>query len=426
MHRLRTLVALIALAAGTATMQVVTAPVAQAATERWILHNVNTNGSPSNDFTWDVPDTCVPMTGDWDGNTHDTVGAACRNGAEWAWGLNNTHSSNATPPDRGYLFNWGSSGCLPTTGDWNGDGRRTPGIVCLRNGEWQWSMRNANAPGGVDIGPFVWHHANACWPIVGDWNGDGRDTPGVVCPRGAEWQWRLHDTNGPGGTEHAFGWGSTTCGPHFGDWNGDRRDTPGIVCDAGNEWHWRLHDHNLAGGVEHDFRFGSTSRKPITGDWNGDGRETPGLTTLGAAGATPPPGHACPVRGSVSFTDTFGAPRPDGRTHEGEDMFATAGTPTVAVTGGVTFQVENTDNDIGGISLWIRGDDGNEYYYAHHRSNAVTANGVRVGTGQVVGYVGNTGNAAGTPSHLHFEIHPGGGAPTRPYPFIHAWCQGHG
>lgn len=131
---------------------------------------------------------------------------------------------------------------------------------------------------------------------------------------------------------------------------------------------------------------------------------------------------ACPIAGSVSFTDTYGAARSGGRSHEGVDMFAAEGTPLVAVTDGTTFLVENVDDDIGGISLWIRAPSGDTYYYAHNSANAVGKSGVQVRRGQVVAYVGRTGNAIGTQPHVHFEIHPRGGGPTNPTASVSAAC----
>lgn len=131
---------------------------------------------------------------------------------------------------------------------------------------------------------------------------------------------------------------------------------------------------------------------------------------------------ACPVAGSVRFTDTFGAARSGGRSHEGVDMFAAEGTPLVAVADGVTFLVENVDDDIGGVSLWIRADNGDTYYYAHNAMNAVTRNGMWVQAGQIVGFVGRTGNAVGTDPHLHFEVHPRGGPATNPTDLMTSAC----
>ena len=110
----------------------------------------------------------------------------------------------------------------------------------------------------------------------------------------------------------------------------------------------------------------------------------------------------CPVPGPVSFADTWGAPRSGGRTHEGVDMFAAYGAPVVAPVSG---NLEQRTNTIGGLAVQLWGDDGNYYYGAHlSRYGAVTG---WVAAGTVMGYIGTSGNAAGTPPHVHFEIHPG-------------------
>lgn len=133
-------------------------------------------------------------------------------------------------------------------------------------------------------------------------------------------------------------------------------------------------------------------------------------------------GNWCfPVDGPNSFIDTWGAPRSNGRTHKGTDVMCARGTPLLAVVGGSIWNTTPTDVGAGGIGLWIAGDDGNYYYYCHLDSiGAGIVPGVRVRMGQVVGYAGNTGNAAGGAVHLHFEIHPGNGAAVNPYPTLAA------
>ena len=125
-----------------------------------------------------------------------------------------------------------------------------------------------------------------------------------------------------------------------------------------------------------------------------------------------------PVQGPHSFTDSFGAPRYAGgyHTHKGTDIMCARNTPIVAVVSGVISRTHPIDSGLGGISVWLKGDDGNSYYYAHLTSiqTGIEA-GVRVAAGQVIGFAGNTGDAAGGPVHLHFEIHPGGGAAIDPY-----------
>jgi murein DD-endopeptidase MepM/ murein hydrolase activator NlpD len=112
----------------------------------------------------------------------------------------------------------------------------------------------------------------------------------------------------------------------------------------------------------------------------------------------------CPVAGPVTFTNTWGAPRSGGRTHQGVDMFAAEDTPVVAVAAGT---VEHYDNDLGGLSYRLTADDGT-YYYGTHLSAYANVGAGHVPAGTVIGYVGHTGNAAATPPHFHWEIHPSG------------------
>jgi murein DD-endopeptidase MepM/ murein hydrolase activator NlpD len=139
----------------------------------------------------------------------------------------------------------------------------------------------------------------------------------------------------------------------------------------------------------------------------------------GAAGGLPPeatPGFVCPVQGGASFINDWGFPRSGGRTHKGTDMFAPKGRPTVAVGPGV---IRLKNNNLGGTTIQLRTDYGVTYYYAHLNGYASgMSTGRRVSPGQVIGYVGNTGNALGTSPHLHFEIWPGGGAAVNPYPTL--------
>lgn len=113
-----------------------------------------------------------------------------------------------------------------------------------------------------------------------------------------------------------------------------------------------------------------------------------------------------PVRGisRSDIEDTFGAPRPDGRVHEGLDVFAPQGTPVFAIASG--YVVRRGQSGLGGNYVYIIGAGGKRYYYAHLSHFAP---GLRVGmpvtVETVLGYVGNTGNASTTPSHLHFGVY---------------------
>jgi len=123
----------------------------------------------------------------------------------------------------------------------------------------------------------------------------------------------------------------------------------------------------------------------------------------------------CPVAGPNAFGDTWGAARSGGRTHQGVDMMSPFGTPLIAVVSG---SVTMKTNNLGGNVIWLTGADGNKYYYAHLSSWEGSSRGVNAG--EVIGYVGATGNT--TANHLHFEIHPGGGAAVNPYPTVRKYC----
>jgi murein DD-endopeptidase MepM/ murein hydrolase activator NlpD len=120
-------------------------------------------------------------------------------------------------------------------------------------------------------------------------------------------------------------------------------------------------------------------------------------------------GYVFPVYGQSSYIDTYGANRGDvsGGWHHGDDIFAPLGAPLLAVAHGTVFSVGW--NKVGGWRLWLRDDVGNEFYYAHLSAYSPYAvNGAIVEAGDVLGFVGNTGDAQGTPYHLHFEVHPVG------------------
>ena len=141
-----------------------------------------------------------------------------------------------------------------------------------------------------------------------------------------------------------------------------------------------------------------------------------------------PGGYVFPVYGPSSYGDTFGAFRGDvpGNWHHGDDIFAPLGAPVLAVAKGTVFSVGW--NDIGGNRLWLRDEQGNQFYYAHLSAyTPLAVNNAHVSAGAVLGFVGNTGDAEGTPYHLHFEIHPVGllgmgyDGVVNPTPYLDAW-----
>ena len=165
------------------------------------------------------------------------------------------------------------------------------------------------------------------------------------------------------------------------------------------------------------------------------------LLILGAAGPASAAGtaeHAVPtlifpVAGATTYIDDFGQPRAGGA-HQGNDLMAAKKTPVVAVEAGkVKFW---TTSASAGCMLYLYGASGTTYLYIHLNNDLTMQNdnrgrcvpgvsyarglkdGSKVSAGQMIGYVGDSGDANGIASHLHFEVHPNGGAAVSPYPYL--------
>jgi murein DD-endopeptidase MepM/ murein hydrolase activator NlpD len=188
----------------------------------------------------------------------------------------------------------------------------------------------------------------------------------------------------------------------------------------------------LCGGV--DGVFGSCTANAITQFQHSRGLPATGRvdqatgTALGLqpapAPSSAPPATVTlqhvPVGSPCWYTDTWLAPRGGGRVHLGVDIIAASGQPEYAVaTGRITLIYRDGQDALAGNGLKLTRSDGTYFFYAHLSR---FANGIGVGSyvsaGQVIGYVGSTGNAA-TP-HLHFEVHPGGGSAVNPTPVVRA------
>ncbi|MEZ5254100.1 MAG: M23 family metallopeptidase [Microthrixaceae bacterium] len=128
-----------------------------------------------------------------------------------------------------------------------------------------------------------------------------------------------------------------------------------------------------------------------------------------------------PLAIPISFTDTHGAPRSGGRSHQGQDLMASKGTVAIAVVDGTITQIKHSNDGLAGNQLRLTGDNGWTYYYIHlnndtpgtddgaNRYDQAFVDGIRVGqrvrAGEPVGFVGDSGNAESTAPHLHFEAH---------------------
>jgi peptidoglycan hydrolase-like amidase len=172
-----------------------------------------------------------------------------------------------TPDGQVLRFNYGRAGDVPLVGDWNGDGTDTVGIVRDRT----WHLRHELAGGPADRSFIYGRVGQGDLPLVGDWNGNGTDGVGIV--RGREWH--LRNSQSGGTSDVSFVYGRITAGdvPVTGDWSRNGIDTVGIVRDG--TWHLR---NSLSGGpAENSFPYGRATDRPVVGDWNDDGRDTAGV-----------------------------------------------------------------------------------------------------------------------------------------------------
>jgi hypothetical protein len=220
---------------------------------------------------------CRPVTGDWDGHPPTTPGLVCRGESSMSWSLINGNATGLTPSESGY-GNYDT--CLPVTGDWNADGTTTVGAACGGGSQHaiRWSLSNS-FQGSPSFNRFVFGDSNICRPVTGDWNGDGTTTVGVGCADGGHIRWQLTNdmASGPP-TYPPFALGDTdTCWPVTGDWDGDGTTTVGAACRADRGMRWRL-SNGLAGRIDAEFVFGDFDDcLPVTGDWDGNDTTTPGV-----------------------------------------------------------------------------------------------------------------------------------------------------
>ncbi|WP_317620332.1 M23 family metallopeptidase [Streptomyces sp. CBMA156] len=160
---------------------------------------------------------------------------------------------------------FGNPGDVPLVGDWNGDGKDTFGVY--RPSEGWFYLSNDNASVAVSAG----FGNPGDVPLVGDWNGDGRDTIGIYRPSTQDFVWTDDNVN----VVRTQQMGSAGDVPVVGDWNGDGRDTIGVYRPA--EGMFYLTDSGAGASVDHAVPFGNHYENPIVGDWDGDGRDEVGV-----------------------------------------------------------------------------------------------------------------------------------------------------
>ena len=198
------------------------------------------------------------VSGDWDGNGTTTPGVVRGN----TWYLRNSNS--AGPADVVLTFGRGTDRVV--TGDWDGNGTTTPGVVRGNT----WFQRATNDPANTAAGSVAFGRSSDR-VVTGDWDGNGTTTPGVV--RGNVWY--LRRSNSPGDTTAgSLRFGTASDRVVTGDWNGDGTTTPGVV--RGNTW-YQKRTNTASDTAALRLAYGRGTDRLVTGDWDGDGTTTQGI-----------------------------------------------------------------------------------------------------------------------------------------------------
>lgn len=193
-----------------------------------------------------------------------------------------------------HTFRYGRVDDRPALCDWDGDGTATPGLLQrTANERWRWLLRD-DLSGGTATTSLVYGLATDA-TVCGDWDGDGTETPGVVRSRSDDrFEWHLSNSQDGGGADVRFVYGSRLHDDLdrypvwfvVGDWDGDGDDTVGIVrFRTDRRFAWHLRNEHAGGAADLSYVYYGDARSgddqdfdiPIAGDWDGDGEDTAGV-----------------------------------------------------------------------------------------------------------------------------------------------------
>lgn len=180
------------------------------------------------------------------------------------WYLRDSLSSG---PAEG-CFPFGDAGDVPVTGDWDGNGSKTPGVFRPSTGTWYLS----NDAAGRAVDAVLRFASPGDVPVAGDWDGDGRDSVGAFRPGNGTWY--LRNALSSGGADRAVRYGSPGDQPVAGDWDRDGVDSLGVFRAATGTWYLA---NGLSGRADGAFRYGSPGDRAVVGDWNADRTDTLGV-----------------------------------------------------------------------------------------------------------------------------------------------------
>ena len=243
----------------------------------WALRTSNTPGSPNITFKYGNPAIGdYPVVGDWNGNGTTTIGIVRPDATgHWIWYLRNSNSPGS-PDVSPFAYGNMLSGDFPVVGDWNGDGTTTIGVVRPTGNQMVWLLRNSNSAGSPDISAFSYGTIDTGYPVVGSWNGTPTSNASfaAVDLASGHWNWNLRNGNGTGTPPVAFAYGNEQSGdwPVVGDWTGGGTTTIGVTRPVNGHFLWLLRNLNLPGSPDVQFSYGAAATDiPVVGDWNGSG-----------------------------------------------------------------------------------------------------------------------------------------------------------
>jgi hypothetical protein len=207
----------------------------------------------------------VPVVGDWNGDGTQQRGFVRTEGGALHWDLEGGGTG---------AFEFGLPGDIPVVGDWDGDGVDSPGVVRIVDGRLQWRLRSGNGATATQLVRTYGSVVNGVpdVPLAGDWNADGVTTVGVARQSGGALRWLLSNasTTAASVPDVSFDYGLATDRPLVGDWDGDRDETPGVTrANADGSLQWHVRNSASAGTSSATFVWGVSSDVPVTGDWDG-------------------------------------------------------------------------------------------------------------------------------------------------------------
>lgn len=211
--------------------------------------------------------------------TPDKVGVFNPAQAAFLFDANGNFLWDGSSTDR--YFTLGSSSAIPVVGDWNGNGRQKVGVFDPATATWFLDMNGNGVWDGSGIDRIMQWGSPGDVPVVGDWNGSGTTKIGVFSPGTALW---LLDYNGNfvwdgAGIDRYFSWGSPNDKPAVGDWNGSGTTKVGVFNSGQGFWVLDYNGNFVWDGTDTDkfFRWGSPNDTPVVGDWNGSGTAKVGV-----------------------------------------------------------------------------------------------------------------------------------------------------